>query len=85
MQVLKTKHLGFCFGVRRAINIVLREAEQSGKKIYTIGPIIHNPQMVKDLKEKGIVPVDNVYQIDDGIVVFRTHGIKKDEEAYIKN
>jgi len=85
MQVLKTKHLGFCFGVRRAINIVLREAEQSGKKIYTIGPIIHNPQMVKDLKEKGIVPVDNVYQIDDGIVVFRTHGIRKDEEAYIKS
>lgn len=85
MQVLKTKHLGFCFGVKRAINIVLREAEQNKGSIYTIGPIIHNPQMVNDLKEKGIIPVDDVYQIEDGVVVFRTHGIKKEEEAYAKS
>ena len=84
MQVLKTKHLGFCFGVKRAINIVIREAEQNKGKIYTIGPIIHNPQMVDSLKEKGIIPVDDVYKIDDGVVVFRTHVIKKEEEAYIK-
>jgi len=84
MKVLKTKHLGFCFGVKRAINIVLREAEQNKGNIYTLGPIIHNPQMVDNLKEKGIMPVDDVYQIENGVVVFRTHGIKKEEEEYIK-
>ena len=40
--------------------------------------------MVNILKEKGIVPVNDVFQIKDGTVVFRTHGIKKDEEEYIK-
>ncbi len=85
MEVLKTKHLGFCFGVKRAIKIVLREAEHNKGKIYTIGPIIHNPQIVESLREKGIMPVEDVYGISDGVVVFRTHGIKKEEELYIKS
>ncbi len=84
MKTLKTKHLGFCFGVKRAIKIVLEEAEKSEGKLYTIGPIIHNPQMVEMLKNKGIVPVEDAFQIEGGTVVFRTHGIRKEEEAYIK-
>lgn len=84
MKVLKAKNTGFCFGVKRAINMVLKEAGNSGQKVYTMGPIIHNPQMVNILKEKGITPVDDVLGINDGVVVFRTHGIKKDEEEGIK-
>ena len=84
MEVLKTKHLGFCFGVKRAINIVLQEVEQNKEKIYTIGPIIHNPQMVEMLNSKGIVPVEDAFQIKNGTVVFRTHGIRKEEEEHIR-
>lgn len=84
MEVIKTKDIGFCLGVKRAIKMVLKEAQAGGDKIYTIGPIIHNPQMVEMLEEKGIRPVDDVREIEDGIVVFRTHGIKKEEEDYIK-
>lgn len=84
MEVLKAKNLGFCFGVRRAVKIVLAEAERGNGQIFTIGPIIHNPQMVEELKEKGIVPVDDVYSIDSGVVVFRTHGIRKEEEEHIR-
>ncbi|HEY3278065.1 MAG TPA: 4-hydroxy-3-methylbut-2-enyl diphosphate reductase [Syntrophorhabdaceae bacterium] len=84
MEIIKTAHAGFCFGVKRAINMVLREREKTGEPIYTIGPIIHNPQMVRMLQEKGISPVDDVTRIKDGIVVFRTHGIKKEEKAYIR-
>jgi 4-hydroxy-3-methylbut-2-enyl diphosphate reductase len=84
MEVAKTEHAGFCFGVRRAIDIVLREREKTGEKIYTIGPIIHNPQMVKTLEDKGITPVEDVSQIEDGVVVFRTHGIEREEEEHIK-
>jgi 4-hydroxy-3-methylbut-2-en-1-yl diphosphate reductase len=84
MRVLKTKNIGFCFGVKRAIKMVLKEAEAAKDKVYTIGPIIHNPQMVNILKEKGVVPVNDVFQIKNGPVVFRTHGIKKDEEEYIR-
>ena len=84
MQVTKTEHAGFCFGVKRAINIVLKQLKTTRGSIYTIGPIIHNPQMVKMLEEKGVVPVDNVFAIKEGTVVFRTHGISKEEEEYIK-
>ena len=84
MEIIKTAHSGFCFGVKRAINMVLREREKTEEPIYTIGPIIHNPQMVRMLQEKGISPVDDVTRIKDGIVVFRTHGIKKEEKAYIR-
>jgi 4-hydroxy-3-methylbut-2-enyl diphosphate reductase len=84
MEVLKAKHMGFCFGVRRAINIVLSEAEKKSERICTIGPIIHNPQMVEMLRQKGITPVDDAFRVDDGIVVFRTHGIRKEEEEYIR-
>jgi len=84
MEILRAKHMGFCFGVRRAINTVLAEAERKKGKIQTIGPIIHNPQMVEMLRQKGITPVDNAFQIDDGIAVFRTHGIRKEEEEYIR-
>ena len=84
MKVLKTKHIGFCFGVKRAIKMVKKEAKANKGIVYTIGPIIHNPQMVDILKEKGVIPVDDVSQIKDGVVVFRTHGIKKEEEEYVR-
>jgi len=85
MNVVKTKNIGFCFGVKRAIKMVLKAAEETGGKVFTIGPIIHNPQMVELLKEKGVIPVDDVYQVREGTVVFRTHGIKKEEEEYIRS
>jgi 4-hydroxy-3-methylbut-2-en-1-yl diphosphate reductase len=84
MKVLKTKNIGFCFGVKRAIKMVLKEVETTKEPVFTIGPIIHNPQMVNILKEKGVVPVKDVFQIKEGVVVFRTHGIIKEEEEYIR-
>jgi 4-hydroxy-3-methylbut-2-enyl diphosphate reductase len=44
MKVLKTKNIGFCFGVKRAVKMVLKEAAASKDMVYTVGPIIHNPQ-----------------------------------------
>lgn len=85
MKILKTKNIGFCFGVKRAIKMVNKAAEATGGNVYTIGPIIHNPQMVDLLKEKGVIPVEDVYQVKEGTVVFRTHGIKKEEEDYIRS
>jgi 4-hydroxy-3-methylbut-2-en-1-yl diphosphate reductase len=84
VKVLKTKNIGFCFGVKRAIKMVLKEAAMTNDTVCTIGPIIHNPQMVNILKERGVIPVNDAFQIKSGTVVFRTHGIKKDEEEYIR-
>src|SRR5271169_2894457 len=84
IEVIKTAHVGFCFGVNRAVSAVLGEAERRGERIYTLGPLLHNPQMVEMLKQKGIEPVDDVSLIDSGVVAFRSHGIRKDEEEYIR-
>jgi (E)-4-hydroxy-3-methyl-but-2-enyl pyrophosphate reductase len=84
MEVIKTDHSGFCFGVKRAIRMVLRELERTEGPIHTIGPIIHNPQMVAMLEEKGVIPIDDIFQVKEGVVVFRTHGIRREEEEYIK-
>ena len=53
IEVIKTKHIGFCFGVNRAVSAVLREAERSKERIYTLGPLLHNPQMVENAEGKG--------------------------------
>lgn len=65
--------------------MVLREVERSGGKVYTLGPIIHNPQMVALLKEKGVSPIEDATLVPEGVVVLRTHGVKKEEESYIKS
>ncbi|MDR2018657.1 MAG: 4-hydroxy-3-methylbut-2-enyl diphosphate reductase [Syntrophobacterales bacterium] len=84
MEVTKTEHSGFCFGVKRAINMVIKELDGTPGGLYTIGPIIHNPQMVKMLEEKGVVPIRDIFGVKEGTVLFRTHGISKEEEDYIK-
>ncbi len=85
IETVKTRHVGFCFGVNRAVSAVLKAAEERKARIYTLGPLLHNPQMVEMLKEKGVVPVDDVFQLTSGIVAYRSHGIRKEEEEYIRS
>ena len=76
MEIKLAETAGFCFGVKRAMNIAL---EQKGNKIYTLGPLIHNTQAVARLKEQGIMPSDSIDDIPDGSkVIIRTHGVGKD-------
>ncbi len=84
MEIIKAKQLGFCFGVKRAMEIVNKALKEKEGPIYTIGPIIHNSEVVNSLKEKGIIPIDDVRKITRGTVIYRTHGILKEEEDYIK-
>jgi (E)-4-hydroxy-3-methyl-but-2-enyl pyrophosphate reductase len=84
IEVIKTKHVGFCFGVNRAVTTVIKEAQQRREPIYTLGPLLHNPQMVQTLEDKGIIAIDDVFALERGVVAYRSHGIRKDEEDYIK-
>ncbi len=76
MSVKIAKNSGFCFGVKRAINIAFEAAKQN-KNIVTLGPIIHNPQMVKKLEDENIVHVDDIKKIDNRTTIIRSHGIEK--------
>ncbi|MEA2015062.1 MAG: 4-hydroxy-3-methylbut-2-enyl diphosphate reductase [Thermodesulfobacteriota bacterium] len=85
MGIRLAKTAGFCMGVKRAVDIVLDIARHKGdKKVYTYGPLIHNPQTVELLKDRGIVPVNSVDQIRDGIIVIRAHGISPLERKKIR-
>jgi (E)-4-hydroxy-3-methyl-but-2-enyl pyrophosphate reductase len=85
IEVVKTQQIGFCYGVDRAVRTVLKEARQRRTPIYTLGPLLHNPQMVDMLKTKQIIPVENISKVTEGVVAFRSHGIMKEEEEYIRN
>ncbi|MBC8526395.1 MAG: 4-hydroxy-3-methylbut-2-enyl diphosphate reductase [Candidatus Cloacimonetes bacterium] len=65
---------GFCFGVKRAIQIV-QETIRQNSKVATLGPIIHNPQMVNYLKNRGLCVLDNINEITDETIIIRSHGI----------
>ena len=78
MSITVAKTAGFCFGVSRAVSIVEKLIDE-GKSVYTLGPIIHNPFMVKSLEERGVriadVPEDCT---PDATLVIRSHGVGED-------
>ena len=77
MEITTAKTAGFCFGVSRAMKLVDQLLEQ-GKKVCTLGPIIHNPQAVQELSDRGVVVVDDIVQCPpDGVLVIRSHGVEK--------
>lgn len=77
MSVRVAKTAGFCFGVDRAVNTVY-ELLRQGKKAATLGPIIHNPQIVDDLRDKGVLTVDSPADVLPGYaLVIRSHGVPK--------
>ncbi len=81
------KTAGFCFGVDRAVNLVY-ELVEKGEKVCTLGPIIHNSQLVADLESKGVKIIDKVSDCPDGYtIVIRTHGVEKSiiDEAKCSN
>ncbi len=83
MKVKLAKTAGFCMGVRRAMNIVLDAANKQEGKIYTHGPLVHNPQAIEMLKQKG-VDVLGKDAVSDATVIIRAHGITPEERRLIK-
>ncbi|MEO0281687.1 MAG: 4-hydroxy-3-methylbut-2-enyl diphosphate reductase [candidate division WOR-3 bacterium] len=78
MKIIVAKNSGFCFGVKRAMKIIEDlEKDSKEKPLYTLGPIIHNPQVVESLKEKSIFPLNDVSEMKDGKLILRTHGVEK--------
>ena len=75
MKIRVAASAGFCFGVNRAVQTVYELLEQ-GKSVYTLGPIIHNPNMVAELEARGVKIVDSPAQVPPGgTVVIRSHGV----------
>ncbi|MGN0958137.1 MAG: 4-hydroxy-3-methylbut-2-enyl diphosphate reductase [Selenomonas bovis] len=74
MEVILADYLGFCYGVKRAIKIARENAAPDGSAC-TLGPIIHNPQMVERLKDEGVGTIDCLDDLKRGKVIIRSHGV----------
>ncbi|OUP04876.1 bifunctional 4-hydroxy-3-methylbut-2-enyl diphosphate reductase/30S ribosomal protein S1 [Anaerofilum sp. An201] len=84
MEIIKAKTAGFCFGVDRAVTLTYDLVNQ-GRKVATLGPLIHNPQCVADLAARGVVTADTVEDIPEGYeAVIRSHGVSAAVERQLR-
>jgi len=77
--IVTAKRAGFCFGVKRAMDITFGIARKHGEGTFTLGPIIHNPQVIKKLEEEGVYAI-GTDEVDRGVIktlIIRTHGIPR--------
>ena len=86
MKVELAKSAGFCFGVEKAVNTVYEEAKKGNEIVYTLGPIIHNEEVVKDMKKRGVeaVKMDDLASLPKGTVIIRSHGVSRDVYNFVK-
>jgi 4-hydroxy-3-methylbut-2-enyl diphosphate reductase len=82
MKIILAESAGFCFGVKRATSMAFDAAEHY-HQICSLGPIIHSPQLVKKLEEKGVRVIENVAEIPEGAVIIRSHGVTSVELDHI--
>ncbi|GAB4438179.1 MAG: 4-hydroxy-3-methylbut-2-enyl diphosphate reductase [bacterium] len=82
MEILVAKSAGFCYGVKRAIKIAEETLKTDGE-CYTLGPIIHNPKVVEELRKKGLNVIEDVKKMKKGTLIIRSHGISKCEADYL--
>ena len=79
MSILRAENAGFCFGVRRTVEMAQKAAEEnrgSGRKVMTLGPLIHNETVVEQLRREGVECADPAEEIPEGaLVVIRSHGV----------
>ena len=81
MKVTTAQSAGFCFGVKRAVDQVYEQVnDKDSGPVYTYGPIIHNDQVVNDLKKRGVKVLESIEDLDTvppGTVVIRSHGVSR--------
>jgi 4-hydroxy-3-methylbut-2-enyl diphosphate reductase len=80
MKIVRSRYAGACYGVERALALVneaagKNETNAAPTSVYTLGPLIHNPQVVSELRERGVEQVDTVEQVEAGTLVIRSHGV----------
>lgn len=75
MKVYLPRKIGFCFGVRQAINMVEEELKKGNREVYCLGDLIHNPGVMRQLTSKGLKVICNLTQVKRGAIFTRAHGV----------
>lgn len=90
MKIVKAKHMGFCFGVKKVLKLTRKTLEEakkngSGRKVYSVGPLIHNMEVMKEYEDLGLEVVADLSQItSEGILIIRSHGLPPEVFAEAK-
>lgn len=77
MEIIIADNAGFCFGVKRAVDMTNTELINDNKNIYSLGPLIHNQQAVERFEKAGLKTVDDIKEINNSKVIIRSHGVSK--------
>lgn len=77
MEILVGKTAGFCYGVKRAVDGAKKEINEGKNKLYCLGEIVHNKQVIEELEKQGIIFVDNICKVKNKAII-RAHGVEKD-------
>lgn len=80
MEILRARELGLCFGVRRAVNMV-RDGVRIHGTLRTLGPLAHNPMLLKELESLGVISIDSLDEATGPAVVISAHGVGPDIQA----
>ena len=75
MKISLAKNAGHCFGVKAAIQKAFETVRRELQPVFTLGPIIHNPQVVRSLEKEGVKAVKNLSEIPRGVIIIRSHGV----------
>lgn len=75
LKILIAENSGFCFGVSKALESTKKVLKMSQTKTYSLGPLIHNDQVIAQLGQEGLETIDSIKEIDKGKVIIRSHGI----------
>jgi len=84
MKIEMAKNSGFCMGVRKAILRIVNELNSSEEKIFMYGPLIHNPQTIEVLQNRGLITIESLDKIKNRQIAIRTHGIPVEENKKIR-
>ena len=77
-KVTVSKSAGFCWGVERALETTMKAAEEAPEPVNTLGPLIHNPSVIADLKNRGVGVLSEPSDASSGTVILRSHGVPKE-------
>ena len=83
MRVVRAENAGACYGVQRALDLAMSAAD-GGEGACTLGPLIHNPQVVEDLAARGIRAVDDPSEVERGSVIIRSHGVTPEQRRAVE-
>ena len=78
MEIIIANNSGLCYGVKRALRIAKETINKKNEKVFTLGDLIHNPQVIADLEKRGISSIENLNDIKEGTVIIRSHGVSPD-------